>query len=359
MPTSSKKSATKKVTTKKKVSAKKQPKLTFWQRQRARLSTYLEGRTHRSFRRTRRRDYVRPLPIPGVLLSTYQVNALFFKYRKPFLLLGLIYVVLYVVLVGAASQDTYNEIVTALQAEDARTWTEAFGFVGQAGLVLLSIGGTIGGSFNEAQQIFSVILILLVWLTVVWMLRNLQAGHAVKLRDALYNAGAPIVSSFLVVLVLVIQLIPVGIAMFAYSMADASGLLTGGVEAMLFWTAAIILGMLSLYWITSTLFALIVVTLPGMYPMKALKIASELMFGRRINMLLRWVWMALFAFFAWIVVLLPVVMLDMWLKSLLPQLSWVPIVPFAIVCMGALTTMWVAIYVYTLYRKVVDYGTGQ
>ena len=57
----------------------------------------------------------------------------------------------------------------------------------------------------------------------------------------------------------------------------------------------------------------------------------------------------------WIVIMIPVILLDMGLKSLWPAIEWLPIVPVAAVLMAAASTVWVAAYVYLLYRKVVDY----
>ena len=132
-------------------------------------------------------------------------------------------------------------------------------------------------------------------------------------------------------------------------------MLDGGASAMLFWIGAVLLGILSLYWITSTIFALIIVTIPGMYPYQAINTAGDLMVGRRIKILLRWLWMALVLLLTWVIVLLIFIFIDMGLKALFPAISAWPIVPIVILLLGAFTTIWVSTYVYLLYRKVVDY----
>ena len=124
---------------------------------------------------------------------------------------------------------------------------------------------------------------------------------------------------------------------------------------MLFWIAAGLLALLSLYWITSSILALIIVTLPGMYPYRAIKTAGDLILGRRIKILIRWLWMALVVVVSWAVVVIPVILLDMWLVSAWPGLQWLPLVPFTIVVMGAVTAIWVSAYAYIVYRKVVEY----
>jgi len=349
MPKSSK-------TTTKRSSGSEKQKLTIIQKWRTRLDSFLARRPHRSFKLSRRRDYVRPLVLPGLFALPHTVNKTLWAYKKIFILLALIYVALYLVLVGALSQDTYTSLSDTLKQTGDEVLGGDFGAITQAGILFLTITSSGAGSTTtETQQIFSVILILLVWLTTVWLLRNLLAGHKVKLRDGLYNSGSPIFSTFLIVLLIAVQLLPVAIATIGYSAATSSGLLSGGVEAMLFWIAAGLLALLSLYWITSSILALIIVTLPGMYPYRAIKTAGDLILGRRIKILIRWVWMALVVVVSWAVVVIPVILLDMWLVSAWPGLQWLPLVPFTIVVMGAVTAIWVSAYAYIVYRKVVEY----
>lgn len=227
--------------------------------------------------------------------------------------------------------------------------------VGQAGLVFVVAASTgLNASLTEAQQIYAVILVLLIWLTTVWLLRNRLAGHKVSLRDGLYNAGTPIVSTALVFGLIIIQLIPVGLAALGYSLANNAGLLAGGFGAMFFWIAACLLGVLSLFWITSTLFAMIIVTIPGMYPLKAVKNAGDLVLGRRIKILLRWLWMVLSILVIWTVILIPTILVETWLRSIWPAISAVPLVPVVILIISTYTAIWTASYIYLLYRKVVD-----
>lgn len=325
--------------------------------QKKRLDAFLKRRPHRSFRLTRRRDYIRPLVLPGNISFTAEVTRTIWKYKNIFLLLAAVYAVLYAFLVGIQSQDTYTTLTTTLKETGGEALSGNWGAIEQAGLLLATIASSgVGGEVTEAQQIFSVLIFLMVWLATVWLLRNLLAGHKVKLRDGLYNSGAPLFAMLCIALFIAIQLIPVAIAMIAYSAAAASGLIdAGGAGAMLFWIGAALLTVLSLYWITSSLFAMIIVTLPGMYPYQAIRTAGDIMLGRRIKLLLRWVWMVLIIVLAWLFVMIPVILLDMGIKSLWPAITWLPVVPFAVLSMSALTTVWMTAYVYLLYRKVVEY----
>jgi hypothetical protein len=52
--------------------------------------------------------------------------------------------------------------------------------------------------------------------------------------------------------------------------------------------------------------------------------------------------------------MVPIILLDTWIKGMLPAIEWLPVVPVALLVMSTLTVVWVASYVYILYRKVVD-----
>lgn len=319
----------------------------------------LDRRAHRSFKLTRRRDYVRRLNIPGYFAFTREVFRVIWRQKNLFLLLALFYAVVTTLAVGITSQETYKTINDTLDATSGNLFAGGFGQVGRAGLVFLTtLTGGLSPQLSESQQVYAYLIMLLTWLTTVWLLRNLLAGHKVKLRDAIYNAGAPIVPTFLVSLLLIIQLLPMSLAIIGYGAASTTGLLNGGVETMLFWIAALLLAILSLYWITATFFALIIVTLPGVYPWKAIKTAGDLVVGQRIKILLRVVWLTFVTLVVWAVVLMPSILLDKWLKSLWPVINWVPIIPMELLMLGALTIVWVSSYIYLLYRKVVDDGAA-
>ena len=315
---------------------------------------FLARRPHRSFRMTRRRDYARSLVLPGYVSFTHTVSKTLLQHKKLFIWLSIVYAVVTSVLIGIGSQDTYSTLSSTLQKTGSEIFQGNIGQIGQAALLFFSIGSSgLNQAPTESQQIYIVLLGLLIWLSTVWLLRNVLAGHKVTMRDGLYNAGSPIVATFIVSLVLVIQLIPIGLAVIGYSAATASGLLESGVAAMLFWVAAGLLSVMSLYWITSTFFALVIVTLPGMYPLKALKTAGDMMVGRRLRILLRILWMFLVVTVGAAVVLIPVILIVTGLTNVWSFVGMIPIVPIVLMVYGVVSFIWSASYVYLLYRKVI------
>jgi hypothetical protein len=324
-----------------------------------RVDTYLARRPHRSFRRTLRRDYTRSLELPGYFAFTADVRRLLWANKKTFLLLALTFAVLTAIVVGVGSQSTYSTMVSTLKSTSNNTFTGFLGEVGKASLIFVTTStGALSQNLDSTQtvyaQIFGVLFGLMTWLTVVWLLRNILAGHKVKLRDGLYSASAPLLATFLVGVVVVLQLLPLALALIAYSAATTTGLIAaGGAPAMIFWIVAALLVLLSAYLITSTLFALVIVTLPGMYPFRAIRTAGDLVIGRRMRILLRILWMIVGVVIAWAVIMIPLILIDNWVTSAWKAFDDVPFIPFVILALSSFTIIWIASYIYLLYRRIV------
>jgi len=320
-----------------------------------RKANFLARRPHRSFRRTRRRDYRRSLKLPGYFAFIAYVNRTLWKNKKTFLLLALAYALLSAVLVSVMSENTYTNIRDSVTDTTSELANGNWGSIGNASLVLLAVVNSFAtGAPDTSQQVFTVLLILMVWLTTVWLLRNILAGNKVKVRDGIYNASAPLISTFIVLAILIIQLIPMAVGLITGVVALQTGFLSNGGVAMIFWLGVGSLAILSLYWITASFIGLVVVTLPGMYPLKALAIAGDMVVGRRLRILLRILWALLVLALGWLVIMVPLILFDAWLKSVASAVNWLPTIPIALLVMASLTIIWLATYIYLLYRKVVD-----
>ena len=346
----SKPSTVKSISKKVKQASSESKSVSFWQSIKRHYSDFLLRRPHRSFQKTRRRDYARSLDMPGYWAFTLYVVRTLLSQKKLFGLILLFYVAAGVLLVGLASQDTYSQF-SSLIDETAGSWDTA----GKAGLLLLtSLSGGLNSSLTDVQQIYSGILLLLVWLAVVWALRALLAGNTPKLRDSLYNSGAPIVSTAIVLLIIVVQLVPIALAVVIINTGIGTGMFDSPTMSLILSVAAVGFGVLSIYWVTSSLIALVIVTLPGMYPWRAIQTAGDLVIGRRIRVLLRLCWMFVCALIFSVVILLLVILIDYVLKQALPAIEWVPIVPVVMAFISASVLIWSASYIYLLYRKIVE-----
>jgi len=322
---------------------------------RSTVRTFLTRRPHRSFRKTLRRDYVRSLKLPGYWAFTSYVRETLWVNRRLFISVIVLFGVSSALFVGLASQQTYTTLSETLRNTSTGVFEGNSGEIGQAALLLLTgATGNFTANPTEPQQIYGAICGLMAWLVTVWLLRGLLAGKKPRLRDGLYSAGSPIIPTFMVLLAALVQLLPLAIAAIIMSAAISTEFIAGGVEAMALSIGALLLVTLSLYWITSTFIAMVVVTLPGMYPMQAIQVAGDLVVGRRLRILFRLLWMVLITALVWLVVMVPVILFDTWLKGIWQAVEWVPLVPVTLLVVGSFTVVWSASYVYLLYRRVVD-----
>ena len=251
------------------------------------------------------------------------------------------------------NQSTYDSIGKLMSESIGKVFDGGMNNLLNAGLLAFSSLAIDTSSLRAEQGVILALLILLVWLTTVWLLRELLLGLKPKLRDGLYNAGAPLISTSVILVVLLIQLSPIGIMAIIYSALVSVHILTEGFGMMLFGLLAASVIALVLYWITSTIVALVVVALPGMYPMRAIRAAGDLVIGRRLRIMLRLIWALTYSSIVWCVVMITIVMLERWLSSMWKWLGSVPIVPFTGAFMMSLLLIWLAAYIYLLYRKVV------
>lgn len=348
---------------KKKTLKKEEPKLSIvkkWQTLlREKVLSLLVRRPHRSFQKTERRDYQRSLKLPGYWALTNDVRKIVWGNKRVFLCLALIYGILTFIVIGLASQSMYQDYANTLRESGSKLFEGQWWEIGQATILFAGgVLGTLNNSPGDVEKFVAVLLGLLVWLTTIWLLRAIMAGKKPYLRDALYNAGSPIISTFLVFLVGVIQLLPVALAALAFAAASSTGLVGSGIESMVFWAFELLLLTLTLYWITSTLFGMVVVTLPGMYPLHAIRTAGDLVIGRRIRVLLRLLWGIWLTIAIWAVIMVPLILLDAWLKSMWSWFQWFPFIPLLLLVVASLSIVWLSAYMYIFYRKVVDDGAA-
>ena len=314
---------------------------------------FLRRRPHRSFRMTRRRDYTRTLKIAGYWALTTEVTKLLWRHKKIFLALVCLFVVLTLLFSNAMSQDTYQQLQDLMNTAEDNGFSGVTTTIGLfSGVAMSYLTGT--AATDTSQQVVGTLLGLFAWLTTIWLVRAISVGQKPRMRDGLYSSGSPVIALLMLLFVMIIQAVPAAIALIVYGALDASGMLQQTAMLMLAGGATVLIATMSLYWMVSTLFAMVVVTLPGMYPFQALRLSGDIVTGRRIRILLRFAWAVVVAALIWFVVLIPVILLDGALKNALPQLAWLPIVPVAGLILVYLSVVFFAAYSYMFYRKVVE-----
>lgn len=311
---------------------------------------------HRSFRRSYREDYQRSLEVPGIMHHIFATFQIIFKNWKLFLPLLLIVVVLNIVLVGLMSESTYTQFQDVLDETSLELADGEIGNVAKAGLLLLTslTTGGLSGESSEAAIVFMIIIFLIIWLTTIYLLRQRMAGHRVKLRDGLYNAMTPLVSTFVVFGVAVLECIPLLILVIVDSTAVQTDFLSRPFYALLFFIFAALMVLLSGYLLSSSIIALISVAAPGLYPLKALQASSDLMMGRRIRFILRLIAGFIALIIVWVIVMLPLILFDLFMK----QFEWTagfPFVPLCLNVMTCFTIIYATAYLYLYYRWMLGY----
>jgi hypothetical protein len=300
---------------------------------------------HHSFRMTKPRMYVTTADLRATWRLLGETWVFIWKFKRIILGLGLLYAVLGFVLVGGISQLDYvafKDAATQFVDGDLNAIESAFSLFSTA-----LTGGFVAPP-TDLQQFISTSLLLFFWLSLVWATRMLSADKEINMRDALYNSGGPIVPTLVMLAIIAVQLIPAALGIFGYATALNGGWLEGGVEAMAFGVAAVLLCLLSAYFVVSSVTGLIVVTLPGAYPWQALQTARQLVMNRRWGIVLRMVVMIVQVVLVWGVVMIPIFLLDNWLRF-----DWLPLVPIFVQALMGLTLVYTSVYIYRLYRSLL------
>jgi hypothetical protein len=311
---------------------------------------------HKSFKRSYREDYERPLNAPGLLSFAMTTLGFVLKRWKLFGSLLLFIVGMNIFLVGIMQENTYVAFQETLADTNDQLVGGQLGNVAKAGLLLVTTitTGGLNQGMNEVQQVFAILLFVVIWLVTIYLIRHIIAGNKPRFRDGLYNALSPFISSLMVFLVVFLHLIPIFIVIITYSAAVATEFLTTPLYAFIYWLLAAGLILLSCYLLPSSILGLVAVSAPGMYPMAAVNTAADLMAGRRTKFVIRLAFGLFFLAVIWVIVMMPVILFDFWLKSLADWVTGVPIVPFFLVSMTCFTFIYASAYFYLFYRKMLD-----
>lgn len=302
---------------------------------------------HKSFRLTKKYKIAATLPRLDSSRSLLKSSLQFYLQNwKIFAILGLVYLLFLWAITGLPNQQTYNDLKNVVDDTlqgDTKSW------LGIGTLLLGTLSGALTPDQSELQQFLSLLLSIVFWLVFIWTARHIMAGQQVTVRQALYNASAPLIPILVILFIIALQLIPAAIGglVLSYTFGTETAIVDG-LEAMLLSIGALLLMVLSLYWLLQSLLALIIVTLPNMYPLQAMASARGLAAGRRLAVLWR---VAMFAFVIlvlWVAVLLPVITLGSYVSF-----GWLPVVPLVINILAAVTLPVSIIYLYQLYRKLL------
>lgn len=291
---------------------------------------------YRSFRLEKRIKTERPT-MRGGLQILREALRLIVRNWRPLLIIVAIYGILNILLVQSFGNVNLTETKAAIEDVLAGHWNQFLSGIS----IFAFLVGKAGNANTEAAGAYQFILLVSVSLAIIWALRRLHAGEKIRARDAYYRGMYPIVPFIIVLAVMVLQLLPFIIGSFLYSFVGASGPV-GGTELLMWGIAIFLLATVSLYLLSSSIFALYVVCLPDMPPGVALRSAKELVFGRRWLIIRR-------------ILVLPVMLLLAGAVIMIPAIMF--ITPAAIWIFFLLTLLAIVVahgYMYQLYRELLD-----
>lgn len=311
---------------------------------------------HHSFKRSYREDYMRGLQAPGLVAHAVSTLKIIFKNWRLFFGFMIIIVTMNIIFVGLMSEDTYQTVQDSIDESSEVLQYGEVGRLAKSGLLLISTvttGGLTKG-MTEVQQVFAFFFGAITILVTIYYLRHLMAGNNPRIRDGLYNALTPLISTMLVLVLVFIHMIPIFLFMIVYSTAIATDFLAQPLYAFLFWLFGSLLILLSAYLLPGSILAICATTVPGIYPMQAVNATTDLIQGRRTKFIIRIVFAFIFLAVIWVLVMLPLIYLDLFLKQNVDWLEGVPFVSFLLQIMTTFSVIYLTSYIYLFYRRMLD-----
>jgi hypothetical protein len=273
-----------------------------------------------------------PVALPSARNITVQAARLLWRHRRLFLGITLVYAVLNFLFVQGFSAGS-----------DISTVKDSFSGVFTKGLgVFAVLLGTAGSTTSPTAGAYQIFLAIITSLAVIWALRQVLAGRTPRVKDTFYQGMFPLVPFILVLLVIGVQLLPMVIGAGLYTAVINNGIALYAAEKLTWAVLCGALTLLTFYLITSSIFALYIVTLEDMTPMQALRSARGLVAHRRWTVLRKLLCLPIILVVAAGVIMLPFILV------LTPLAEWV----FFLLTMFSMVAAHA--YVYTLYRELLN-----
>lgn len=289
---------------------------------------------YRSFR-LQKRIKASPKYVPSTAELLKQTLTFMGKNIGLFLGIALIHGLLYGLLVRTTATVDIGSVQNSFKEVFGSSPNSARGTAAILGTVLGSPRKVENGGFTVTFLVISFSLVY------IWAARERINDVYIRVKDAVFNGLAPLASVLVVLLFMGLQLIPFGIATFFYTSARSNSLFASGFEDLLFFSITFFAGLLSFYYLTSSVIGLYASALPGVYPIKALRAGIELVSHRRLAIFRRLMALALVLVLTYLAMLLVVVRLIPGRTYAFIDTFQIAIVPF------------VNIYIYKLYRSLL------
>lgn len=300
------------------------------------ISKDRKKKKYRSFHLQKR---IRPEPrdIPSV--KKLITSSLLFVWinKKKLLPVIIVHAVIYYLAIKTPTSilsigEIRESVQNALGKGSLNTWNGTLATLGTV------VGLNTTSASNASQQSISFIGMSLVY---IWMIRQIHNKQNFKIRDVFYQSFTPLVPVLLLLVIAAVQIMPFAIAGLVYSIARTGGIFVTGFEDMAFFVVAILMALISFYLLTTTIMALYIVTIPGMYPMRAFDSAKQLIIFKRFTVFRR-------------IIALPLVILALYFGSLLLVIRFAPsITLYFSEVISFLILPFLHTYLYKIYRSLL------
>jgi hypothetical protein len=277
--------------------------------------------------------------LPSIWQLTKSSWEIIWRHKELFFGITLVYGLLNLVLVQGLASGTD---VSSLKHTLNQGFTGHFGALASGASAFAVLVTSAGNGSSQTAGVYQLVLGLVTSLAVIWALRQVLVGAAIRIRDAYYQGMYPFIPFILVVIVIGLQLIPLLIGSSLYALVITNGIAVNVIEKVLFGLIFAALAAVSIYLISSSLFALYIVTLPDMTPLKALRSARGLVKGRRWVIIRKVVCLPLILLIAAAIIMVPIIIV------LTPLAQWV----FFLLTMFGLVA--IHTYMYLLYRELLN-----
>lgn len=293
----------------------------------------------RLLRLRRNSDHPKPAKVPpGYNLFWKSVTILTSNWDL-FLGVLIIYAIVNLLLVrGLAGSTNLTDVKSSIEnAFHGHASQLTTGFA----LYLVLIGGS-GNTTSATAGAYQAFCILIVSLAIIWLLRqiyiNAQTIHA---KDAFYKGVYPLIPVLLIVLVIGLESLPLLAGVELFGIIVGNQIVSSFIGVLLVGVACLLIALISIYYLTSSLIALYIVTLPDMTPWQALKSAKELVKHRRLLVIRRMLALPIYLLLISGIIMFPIIVF------LTPIAQWFF---FLLIVVGLSVTH---SYMYRLYRELL------
>ena len=277
-------------------------------------------------------------PLPKARILFWRVLKIMWRNWKVFLGIAAIYTIFTLVLVRGFSG---NSEVSMLKATLDTLLDNTGGKITSSFITFTALLTSSDTGATTAAAQYQSAMIAIFSLAFIWVFRQLNSGQLVRIRDSFYQSMYPLIPFVLVIVLLGLQLVPLTIGGSLYSMAVTYNIAVEPWERIALAALLLVLAVWSIRVVTATIFALYIVTLPNMTPLRAYRTARQLVYGRRLL-----IWRKL--------IFLPVILLLTVTVLIFPLIFFfTPAAVWAFFGLSMLALPVIHGYMYELYREML------